>query len=108
MRDLISRAEAISKIEKEYREWGEDYCISDVLCDLDDMPSAQQWIPCSEQLPKHEENVLVWCVGQVRIGYLTDETGYDLWILHGSFPFKHDEKKVLAWMPLPEPYEVEE
>jgi hypothetical protein len=71
-----------------------------------------QWIPCSERLPKHDETVLVWYRGETRIGYLTDisETDFsenDVWVLHGSFPFKHDEKKVVAWMPLPEPYEVE-
>ena len=41
MSDLISRADAINKIQNEYRKWGEEYGISDVLCDLDDMPSAQ-------------------------------------------------------------------
>jgi len=71
-----------------------------------------QWIPCSERLPKHDETVLVWYRGETRIGYLTDisETDFsenDVWVLHGSFPFKHDEKKVVAWMSLPEPYEVE-
>lgn len=56
--DLISRADAINKIENASREWGEEYGISDVLCDLDDMPSAQtvdalpvrpgKWIPCAK------------------------------------------------------------
>jgi hypothetical protein len=77
------------------------------------LPSAQQWIPCSERLPKYDEIVLVWYCGETRIGYLTNisETAFsenDVWVLHGSFPFKHDEKKVVAWMPLPEPYEREE
>lgn len=72
-----------------------------------------QWIPCSERLPKHDETVLVWYCNEIRIGYLTDisETDFSencVWVLHGSFPFKHDEKKVVAWMPLPEPYEAEE
>jgi len=72
------------------------------------LPSAQQWIPCSERLPKYDETVLVWYYGETRIGYLTDISENNVWILHGSFPFKHDEKKVVAWMELPEPYEVEE
>ena len=69
----------------------------------------QQWIPCSERMPEHDETVLVWYCGEIRIGYLTDiSSGNDVWILHGSFPFIHDEKKVVAWMPLPEAPEVEE
>lgn len=39
--DLISRQAAIDFIESEWREWGEEYGITDVLCDLDDMPAAE-------------------------------------------------------------------
>lgn len=48
MDDLISRQAAIELIESEYRRWGEEYGITDVLCDLDDMPAAEprkgKWI----------------------------------------------------------------
>ena len=39
--DLIDRQAAIELIEKESRKWGDEYGVSDVLCDLSDMPSAQ-------------------------------------------------------------------
>lgn len=41
MDNLISRQAAIELIESEYRRWGEEYGITDVLCDLDDMPAAE-------------------------------------------------------------------
>lgn len=41
MSDLISRQAAIELIENESRKWGDEYEVSDVLCDLADLPSAQ-------------------------------------------------------------------
>lgn len=41
MYDLISRQAAIELIESEYRRWGEEYEITDVLCDLGDLPTAE-------------------------------------------------------------------
>lgn len=41
MDDLIRRQDAIELIENESRKWGDEYGISDVLCDLADMPSSQ-------------------------------------------------------------------
>ena len=44
MSDLISRQAAIDLIENESRTYGDEYGISDVLCDLADFPSAQpEW-----------------------------------------------------------------
>ena len=44
MSDLINRQVAIELIENESRKWGDEYGVSDVLCDLADLPSAQpEW-----------------------------------------------------------------
>ena len=40
MSDLISRSELISIIEREYREYGDDYDIEQILGDIEDMPTA--------------------------------------------------------------------
>ena len=40
MSDLISRSELISRIESEYREYGEDYDVEQILGDIEDMPTA--------------------------------------------------------------------
>ena len=39
--DAISRQAAIELIENESRKWGDEYGVSDVLCDLADLPAAQ-------------------------------------------------------------------
>ena len=57
MDDLISRQAAIELIESEYRRWGEEYGITDVLCDLDDLPTAEKkgkWIPVTNGRGGHE------------------------------------------------------
>lgn len=41
MNDPIDRQKAIEMLEKGIREYGDEYGISDAICDLDDMPSAE-------------------------------------------------------------------
>lgn len=41
MSDLIDRQAAIGRIESEYRKWGDEYDVRQILGDLEDMPSAQ-------------------------------------------------------------------
>lgn len=62
--------------------------------------SAQQWTPCSEGLPKEEDDYLI-----------TDYSGGIKTIEVDSFMFYEDGTKdwfysqnPIAWMPLPEPY----
>ena len=72
------------------------------MAQIDKMPTIepeQQWIPCSEGLPKTTKSYLVtnsklgaWCVDR------------DMWI-DGRW-VKDDD--VIAWMPLPEPWKGEE
>ena len=60
------------------------------------------WIPCSKEMPKDEEIVLVTCatkkgVRNVNRAYYAD----GFW--HGSGSMS----QVVAWMPLPEPWKGE-
>ena len=70
-----------------------------------------EWIPISERLPKERKAVLCWAESTAErldtefIGML--DTGD--WFLqsdanHLSFPHQY---KVVAWMPLPEPYKAD-
>ena len=76
-----------------------------------DLPSAQperKWISCSERLPEKPDNYP--CCGIYRTYFLVTlesgcvkSLGYefdsDMWQITGS--------PVIAWMPLPEPYQAE-
>ena len=75
--------------------------------DIDDVP---QWIPCSERLPKMKEIVLITNdKGHVRcgqysgVGFFSKNDGRPHWNWKGN-----TLETVVAWMPLPKPYEVEE
>ena len=57
------------------------------------LPSANQWIPCSERLPSEDEVVLVWLQnGELEI----DRVINGEWLIN--------DIGVIAWQPLPQPY----
>lgn len=98
MDDLISRQDAIYAIEKRMdditcEEFAEG--LSEAITEISLLPSAQQWIPCSERLPDQNGKYLV--VGrQKAINILKFDGGrwYGKW-------------GVVAWMPLPDCYQGE-
>ena len=110
MDDLISRQAAIDCMVLLQREDEETYGASipegfdgDRAAEvLNRLPSAQQWIPCSERLPKDDETVIVTRddgtvkIATFEVGEI--ENGWQI----GSW---YTEDNVVAWMPLPEPYE---
>lgn len=102
MDDVIYRQAAIDALTTEcswtiYDEHGQlTPNGEEILGTLKKIPSAQQWIPCSERLPNQNGKYLV--VGrQKAINILKFDGGrwYGKW-------------GVVAWMPLPEPYKGDE
>lgn len=70
------------------------------------------WIPCEERLPEDSDyhdlwetpdGAVLWCkaTGEIGVGWYYESTKNwsDLW--------DNGVKDVIAWMPLPEPYEGE-
>ena len=73
--------------------------ISDVILQLDDMPTLtppNEWVSVEERLPKEKQRVIVRCE---RVGTSVG------WILWGNWmaDIGPDAGKVTHWMPLPEP-----
>ena len=115
MSDLIRRQDAIDLIENESRKWGDEYGVSDVLCDLADLPSVQsepKWIPCSEKLPEKYIGQWLCCTsdGAVMIlpydtpGDGTKECVFYKWDDDG---YSYQTFDIVAWMPLPKPWKGE-
>lgn len=109
MTDYISRQAAIDQIENESRKWGDEYGVSDVLCDLSDMPSAQpeRWIPCNKRLPKEEKKTYWVCTDteyQCECRWTNNRFGIGEGEWGWSIFDTPQYTKVIAWMPLPLPY----
>lgn len=115
--DLISRQAAIDAI----KTWGlidglaEGQAI-EILADEEKLPSAQQWIPCSEVsgegYPK--ENGFYYVTEQNYGFYLDADTrqkvAHTSHFFNGDFTdrfYYENHSNIVAWMPLPKPYEAE-
>ena len=105
MDDLISRQAAIDVLHQWFADGFEEdrwWNSTHVLAALEGLPSAeleQRWIPCSERMPKKTGYYICTCHDGTyyRTSVLKWSTG---WTLTGARSYW----KVIAWMPLPEPY----
>lgn len=113
MDDVIYRQPILDSYNRICESCGEDkkyggaICrscyLDDAISIVEDAPSAQQWIPCSERLPEEDGTYFVsgvWENGDVEVGqleYIADEHRFSNVIYFN----------VDAWMPLPEPYRKE-
>jgi hypothetical protein len=106
MNDLISRADAIELVS-DMLEW-EHYdksTVNEAIAIIRDVAAVQSyphWIPCTKQLPDTDDMMLVTCAPKkgarnVNRAYYCDGA----W--HGS----GTHAEVVAWMPLPLPYQEE-
>lgn len=116
--DLISRQAAIDAVCK-YCEY---YYNENVIQSIKEIPFAEQephWIPCSERLPDEEDAKILRKFGvkkqseyvlatvevkdeRMTVTTCTYDGEWD-WKMKHALP----DYRVIAWMPLPEPYEGE-
>ena len=111
MDDLISRQAAIEVIDAVFpvdpmkSEYAQGIACGAALAKtyVEQLPSAQQWIPCSERMPEKDGTYFVsgvWENGDAEVGqlqYIADEHRFSNVIYFNA----------LAWMPLPSPYREE-
>lgn len=101
--DLIRQA-AIDEIKALY-EWHDMPTEERMIQHFKVLPSAQQWIPTSERLPKVREWVLCQCrAGIMDVLLLTEDGSWNKNYPHVEYMSGF----VIAWMPLPDSWEGEE
>lgn len=79
--------------------------VEDIRAHIREMPkieSEQQWIPCSERLPETDEMMLV--TAQPKKGAPNVNRAY---YMDGAWHGSGSMSNVIAWMPLPDPFEPE-
>ena len=91
MKDLIYRQDAIDAIDVKNVNKG---IISALQNIIEELPSAQQWIPMSERPPEKP--------GRYFVTNCEFEVDWNIWV-NGEWLFQNDAP--IAWMNLPEPYE---
>ena len=113
MNDLISRQVAIDELFAlyEYQRSFDPTEAADLVRQgiflaerkIEKLPSAQQWIPCSERLPEGGRVVLVTEKGGfIRHCEYANYCDFQEFQTVEEGLTVHD---VIAWMPLPEPYQ---
>lgn len=80
------------------------YAYIEIMLIIESQPKVGKWIPVEERLPEICENVLIYTKsGHYHIGvYFEERKRWWLGVYWEDLDF------ILAWMPLPKPYEVKE
>lgn len=110
MSDLIEREDVITAILLAQRVGGkEEKKWAMAIEAISDIPSATEWIPCSERLPSEYGEYLATVDGEaIEVSYVPKTLHQGLikgWSTCEADGFKKlSDDEVIAWMPLPSPY----
>ena len=78
------------------------HALSRVISNVKNQPKVNEWIPVEERLPEESLNsVIGWDAYRERCVFV--QYYMNDWILGN-----HEYVKIIAWMPLPEPYRKED
>lgn len=67
--------------------------------------TEQRWIPCTERLPKHVENVVAYDGLDMFVAWYVPDGLHEGW--HSFDNAFDDYTPIIAWTPLPQPYKKE-
>ena len=87
--------------------------IADILDLIRDQPKVGEWIPVEERLPNEEEFEKYYCRNHYAAEFIVMIKGANkptsLYYKEGVwFDDDNNDYDVIAWQPLPEPYEVKD
>ena len=84
-------------------------CVRMTIKNMPTIEPEQRWIPCSERLPEESGQYII------TVKYVHVDGYEDLYAEHGEWDGDHWEmfclghcgevEDIIAWMPLPEPYQ---
>ena len=94
----MNNQQAIDRLTK-HLEWGWSEETVDAIGMGIHALKETQWIPCSERLPEDNTDVIVCFYS----GTVTEMRYWGNGIFQGIY--EHTTKVIVAWMPLPKPYE---
>ena len=112
MSDLINRQDAINELYN--INPSEDMLFVDAIVDmLENLPekSEQKWIPVTEALPKNNRQVLVYAQSThfalAKYDEMREADGKyrKQWVTFDAWKPYYTIENVIAWMPLPKPWE---
>lgn len=87
-----------------------DEALYDVLNVIQELPREDEWISVEERMPNYLQKVLVTYIGYFDGKRHCDDVAYREF--SGQWMWALDDTRVgveiIAWMPLPEPYQGEE
>ena len=125
-RKMIDEKKLIESLRASLNTGRESFPVDLIVECIEEQPKIGEWIPCSERLPEDVDNRFFMCIVENHEEDLPmfcqyeEEYGFGFW--HDIFneetlgfvdtEFKTNEElgyeKVIAWMPLPEPYRPKE
>ena len=121
--EYIKKEDALNAIRKSahYGRTQKIYvCHREVVDSIDELPTYSfpdrekgEWLPCSERLPEEDKEVLIFTKDkEINKAYHTLKEWSDTqweWFVFGTLGYSltYSDNEVLAWQPLPKPYETE-
>lgn len=97
----MTREEAIKELKK--ISWS-DRGMEAIYMAIDVLEQEPKWIPVSERLPEEGLTVLILAEnGHIEFGQ-RDENKWE-WLAESIADYWTEAEEVIAWQPLPEPYE---